>query len=729
MTSPVATILIVDDEVQNRKLLEALLHAESYLTLTAANGEDALAAIAQLAPDLVLLDIMMPGMDGYQVASTLKANPSTAHIPIIMLTAQIDRSARLAGLKSGAEEFLTKPVDRAELSLRVRNLLRLKEYGDFLKNHSVLLEQQVQARTIDLQRFRTAMDATADAIMLVSRSSMRFIEFNATACQMLGYSREELFLVDPVALSVGPPEYMESLYDALIAGHGTNQLAETQIRRVDGSLIDVEAHRLAQRFGTDWIIVSVLRDISERKQAQQRLQHLAHYDALTGLPNRRLFYETLKNTLVQAAQGSWQVAVLYIDLDQFKNVNETLGHAVGDELLGQFSNRLVQCVRVRDAVGRLGGDEFALILAGQGQQGAALVANKIKEMLRVPFELNGHVVGVTASIGITVQPDDAVDAESLIKYADTAMYRAKQAGRNTFSFFTAQMNTEVMARLELEAALRKACDNEEFVLYYQPKVQLNSGRIVGLEALLRWRRSGYGLVAPSEFIPVLEETGLIVRVGSWVIATAGKQIGLWQACAIGPLQIAVNVASRQLIEGDLAGDVIKALADNHIAGHLLELELTESSLMENTERTIAILQNLKQHGVQISIDDFGTGYSSLAYLRRFPIDKLKIDIAFIRDITSNPDDAAITLAIISMAHSLKKQVIAEGVETAAQLAYLREHNCDQIQGYYFSPPLALAELEQILLEQKCLPVADDRETSGSERSDSQADQWAVFTRA
>ncbi|OHC33124.1 MAG: hypothetical protein A2Y50_08050 [Pseudomonadales bacterium RIFCSPLOWO2_12_59_9] len=709
MSSSLASILIVDDDARERKLLETLLHAEDYSTLSVASGEDALSAIAQWAPDLILLDIMMPGMDGYQVANRLKANPATAHIPIIMLTAKIDHSARLEGLQSGAEEFLTKPVGRVELSLRVRNLLRLKEYGDFLKNHSERLEQQVQARTVDLQRFRTAMDATADGVMLVNRSSMRFIEFNATACQMLGYTREQLFQLDPVTLSMEPPEHLQGMYDALIVGHGSNQLTETQIRHANGSPVEVEVHRQAHRFGADWIIVSVLRDISERKQAQQSLQHLALYDALSGLPNRRLFYETLKKALVQAADSDWQVAVIYIDLDHFKNVNETLGHALGDELLSQFSNRLQQCVRVRDAIGRLGGDEFALILVGleQGQQGASLVANKIREELRLPFDLHGHPVEVTASIGISVYPDDALDADTLLKFADTAMFRAKQAGRDTFRFFTAQMNADVVARLELEAALRKACDNDEFVLYYQPKVQLSSGRIVGLEALLRWRRPGHGLVAPHEFIPVLEETGLIVRVGSWVIATAGKQIGLWQACAIGPLQIAVNVASRQLIEGDLAGDVIKALADNHIAGHLLELELTESSLMDNTERTIACLQNLKQYGVQISIDDFGTGYSSLAYLRRFPIDKLKIDIAFIRDITTNPDDAAITLAIISMAHSLKMHVIAEGVETAAQLAYLREHNCDQIQGYYFSPPLALAELEPILLEQKCLPVPDD----------------------
>ena len=708
MTGPAATILIVDDEVQNRKLLEALLRPEGYLTLSAADGEEALASIAQHAPDLILLDIMMPGMDGYQVTSLLKANPATSHIPVIMVTTQTDRSARLAGLNAGAEEFLTKPVDRAELWLRVRNLLRLKAFGDFLKNHSSILEQEVQARTADLQRFRTAMDATADAIFLVNRTTMGFVELNATACKMLGYTREELFQLGPAQIASATPEQLESVYDAVIAGHHTNELEETQLQRKDGSQLQVEVRRHAHRSGADWFIVGVVHDITERKEAEKRLKrlhHLAHYDALTGLPNRTLFNETLKKTLAQASDRGWQVAVLFIDLDYFKNVNDTLGHAIGDELLGQFSNRLAQCVRTRDTVGRLGGDEFAVILVMQGgQQGAAHVANKIRDVLRAPFDLKGHEVAVTASIGITVHPDDASDPETLLKYADTAMYQAKQAGRDTSRFFTAQMNAEASARLDLESALRKAVENGEFVLYFQPKVQLNSGRITGIEALLRWQRPGHGLVSPQDFIPVLEDTGLIVRVGSWVIATACKQIGLWMHSSIGPVAVSVNVSGRQFIEGDLEGDVVKALDDNDITGDLLELELTESSLMTNTERTIASLHNLKKRGVQISIDDFGTGYSSLACLRRYPIDKLKIDIAFIRDITSNPDDATVALAIIRMAHSLKLKVVAEGVETAAQLDYLRRHCCDYIQGYYFSPPLPVPDLEQMLRDENRLPT-------------------------
>jgi diguanylate cyclase (GGDEF)-like protein/PAS domain S-box-containing protein len=703
MSAAVApTILIVDDEAQNRRLLAVLLRPEGYLTSTAASGEEALASISQCAPDLILLDIMMPGIDGCKVASILKANPATSNIPIIIVTAHIERSARLACLEAGAEDFLTKPVDRAELWLRVRNLLRLKAFGD-LQHHSSNLEQLVLARTVDLRRFRTAMDATADAILLISRTTMRYVEVNATACDMLGYTRAEMFMIGPAELDVALPGQLESLYDGIIESLASKELTQALLRRKDGSYVQVEVHHQALLSGMDWIIVAVVRDITERKEAEKRLQHQAHHDALTGLPNRTLFYETLKKTLAMASDSGWVIAVLFIDLDNFKNVNDTLGHAIGDELLVQFSDRLIQCVRIRDTIGRLGGDEFALILVMQkGQQGAALVANKIREVLRAPFKLQNHEVNVTASIGITIHPEDASDPDTLIKYADTAMYRAKHAGRDTYRFFTAQMNAEVLARLNLEMALRNAVENEEFVLYYQPKVHLNSGRVAGLEALLRWQRPEHGMVPPNEFIPVLEETGLIVRVGSWVIATVCKQIGLWLHSTIGAVQVSVNVSGRQFVEGDLDADVIRGLDDNGISADLLELELTETSLMANTERTIGTLRNLKSLGVQISIDDFGTGYSSLAYLRRFPIDKLKIDIAFIRDLMINPDDAAIVLAIIQMAHSLKLDVIAEGVESVAQMMYLRHHRCDYIQGFYFSPPLPVTQVEKILRDQQLL---------------------------
>lgn len=461
----------------------------------------------------------------------------------------------------------------------------------------------------------------------------------------------------------------------------------------------------AQQSDDGWLMIGAVRDISERKQAQLRLHCLAHYDALTGLPNRRLYCETMAAILSEAAANESMAAVLCIDLDQFKNVNDSYGHACGDELLRQFSNRLIECIGSRDTAGRLSGDEFSLTLAlREGQDSAGDVATAIREILRAPFNLDGNRVVVTASIGMAIYPVDATDLDTLIKYSDVAMYRAKQAGRDTFRFFTPQMNVEILARAELEAALRVAVDDDQFVLHYQPKAQIDSGRIAGFEALIRWQRPGYGLVPPQQFISVLEDTGLIIRVGRAVIAAACKQIGLWLRSDIGPVRVSVNVSGRQFIEGDLEGDTLAAIEDNCIAGELLELELTESSLMANTERTMASLTNLRRCGVQISIDDFGTGYSSLAYLRRFPIDTLKIDIAFIRDLTRNADASAIVLAIICMAHSLKIAVVAEGVETLAQLHSLQQHRCDYIQGYYFSPPLPLAQVESMLREDRRLPM-------------------------
>jgi diguanylate cyclase (GGDEF)-like protein/PAS domain S-box-containing protein len=697
MSDPVSTILIVDDEEHNRKLLELLLRAEGYRTLSATGASEALAAIASSPPDLILLDVMMPEMDGYQLATMLKADPVTLNIPIIMLTAQLDRAARLAGLKAGAEEFLTKPFESAELRLRVRNLLRLKAFSDFLQNHSIILERQVQARAADLHQFRAAMDATADAIMLVNNKTLRFVEVNATACRMFGYTREEMLQMGPAQLDAGTDQQLRREYDAIVAGGLGDDLNEKQVRCRDGSRLFVEVHRHAQRSGADWIIVAVLRNVTERKEAEKRLTQMAHFDALTGLPNRTLLYKNLATTLARAPSRGWCVALLCIDLDHFKNVNDTRGHALGDELLCQVGSRLLQCVRIRDTVARLGGDEFGVIIAARdGEQRAHLVANRIRETMCVPFALKDHEVAITASVGIALSSDGVPDAETLIQYADTAMYQAKGAGRNTSRFFKARMNTDALARLDIETALRKAVENEEFVLHFQPKVEVRSGRICGVEALLRWQRPGFGLVPPGEFIGVLEDTGLILPVGRWVIAAACRQIEAWLASSIGPVAVSVNVAGRQFIEGDVERDVNRALEEHHIPANLLELEMTESSLMMDAERTVNTLRNLRNLGVGVSIDDFGTGYSSLAYLRRFPLDKLKIDMAFIRGITTNADDAAIALAIIRMAHTLKLEVIAEGVETAAQLAWLRSHDCDQAQGYLFSHPVPAADIDSMM---------------------------------
>jgi diguanylate cyclase (GGDEF)-like protein/PAS domain S-box-containing protein len=699
-----ATILVVDDEAVNRRLLEALLAPEGYTVLCADSGAQALSMAAALPPDLILLDVMMPGMDGYEVATRFKATPATAHIPIVMLSALVDRTARLAGLEAGAEEFLSKPIERAELWLRVRNLLRLKAFSDILRDHSAILEQQVRARTSQLQRFRSAMDATAEAIMLVERASMRFVEVNATACELLGYTHAELMALAPSAVGGRTRADVAASYDALIANPDQRELREIDVFCKDGSTVPVEVRTQAHLFEGEWIIVGVLRDLRERKHAEHLLHHQAHHDSLTGLSNRVEFDEALRKTLALTTDGRWAVSVLFINLDNFKAVNDTLGYARGDDLLVQVGQRLAGCVRRRDTVGRLGGDEFALVLVTQGdKRDAGVVAASIAEAFRAPFAIGDATLQVSASIGISVHCDEDSDAETLTKNAHTAMMRAKHAGRDTLCFFTEQMNTDVQTRMALERDLRLAVEREEFVLHYQPKVALASGRVVGLEALLRWNRPGHGIVLPGAFVNVLEETGLIVAVGRWVIDAACRQIDCWQRGAVGAMPVAVNVAARQFAEGNLEDDVVAALARHNVAADLLELELTEGSLMVNTDRTIATLRQLKRLGVPIAIDDFGTGYSSLAYLRRFPIDTLKIDIAFIREVTFNPDDAAIVKAIIGMAHDLRLDVVAEGVETEAQLAYLRRHHCDQVQGYLFSRPLALAELDALLLSKRGLP--------------------------
>jgi diguanylate cyclase (GGDEF)-like protein len=434
------------------------------------------------------------------------------------------------------------------------------------------------------------------------------------------------------------------------------------------------------------------------------MKHMASYDALTGLPNRTLFFQNLRDAIELAQDKDWRVAVLFISLDRFKTINDSLGTALGDELLRQFSTRLVRCVRLRDTAGRLGGDEFALILTmTRDQQEAVNVANDVREALRAPFDLHGQQAVLTASIGISMYPIDATDAGTLVKYADTAMVRAKQAGRDGYRFFTAGMNVQVLARLDLELALRGALEGGQFALHYQPKLELDTGRISGAEALLRWHRPGYGLVYPAEFVPVMEETGLVVRVGEWIIDEACRQIAAWNGEGVRDLRVAVNVSSRQFVEGDLEGTVRRALQTHGVEPGLLELELTESALMSNAEHTIEVLARLKLLGIKIAIDDFGTGYSSLAYLKRFPIDKLKIDIAFVRDIITNPDDAAIALAIISMAHSLHMLVIAEGVESRAQMAYLRRHRCDEIQGFHFSRALPAGELATMVRNNRSQP--------------------------
>lgn len=712
-----ARILVVDDEPVNVQLLEYLLKTTGYENVSSTNDPRQVVSLhLKHRFDLIILDLHMPGMDGFDVMEALKPLESESWLPVLVVTAEPDK--KLAALEAGARDFIGKPFDTVEVMTRIRNLLEVRLLHRESRDYGVQLEREVRERTAELARFRGAMDATPDAIFLIDTASMAIVDVSDGACRMLGFSRDALMRIDPVALGLATRELLERHLAAAAkaARDGGDEdkaqfdaqpgdIVETELLRAGGQgAVPVEISWKLQDLGKSRMLIAVVRDISERLHAQERLRHMASYDGLTGLPNRTLFFQNLRESIEFARDKNWRVAVLCITLDRFKIINDSLGTALGDELLRQFSGRLVKVARFRDTVGRLGGDEFALILSMQrDQQEAVNVANEVRETLRAPFDLQGQQAALTASIGIAMYPDDATEPGTLVKYADTAMVRAKEAGRDGYRFFTAGMNVQVLARLDLELALRSALEGGQFVLYYQPKLELNTGRVSGVEALLRWNRPGYGLVYPAEFVPIMEETGLVVRIGEWIVDEACRQIAAWHAQGVRDVRVAVNVSSRQFVEGDLEGVIRAALERHQVEPGMLELELTESALMSNAEHTIAVLGRLKELGIRIAIDDFGTGYSSLAYLKRFPIDKLKIDIAFVRDIVTNPDDAAIALAIISMAHSLHMQVIAEGVETRAQMAYLRRHRCDEIQGFHFSRALPADELARLVQENRARP--------------------------
>ena len=461
-----------------------------------------------------------------------------------------------------------------------------------------------------------------------------------------------------------------------------------QLYRLDGTAVDVEYFGCALRFNECESVLNVARDVTERREHDQAIEHQATHDLLTGLPNRALFLDRLALAIRRAERHRGRLAVMFVDLDKFKHVNDTLGHAAGDQLLRTVGTRLVQCVRDADTVARLGGDEFVLLLDHPlGESTPALVAERVARRLAEPVTLGGHEHVVTGSIGISIFPDDGVLAEELLRQADIAMYRAKEGGRNGFQFFTPDMQSRLDARVILEQGLHRALQRDEFVLHYQPQVDLRSGRIVGVEALLRWQSPELGLVQPFQFIPVAEESKLIAQIGQWVLDKACSTLRAWLDAGVPVVPIAVNVAASQF--SDLAMDqaVRATLARHGVAPHLLELELTESLSMEDPEASVALMHRLKATGISMSIDDFGTGYSNLAYLKRFPVDKLKIDQSFTRGLACEPGDRAIVSAVISMAHSLGLRVLAEGVETEGQLRELAAQGCDEVQGFYFSRPL------------------------------------------
>lgn len=550
-----------------------------------------------------------------------------------------------------------------------------------------------------LRQTAKVLENSADAICITDAST-RIIVVNKAFTKITGYQEQEVLGKQVNMLKSGVHErdfYHEMWRSITSKGEWEGEIWN---KRKNGDIYPEWLHISMVKDQESKMItnyVAIFSDITLRKQTEQRLAYLAHYDELTGLPNRTLFYERLNRAIDHAHQQHHQVAVMFLDLDRFKFVNDTWGHAVGDLLLKDVAKRLRDCVRQNDTIARLGGDEFTAILENIADTKEVIeIAQRILNIAQTPFYLCGNETFMTTSIGISLYPNDGENVDTLLKYADAAMYRAKEGGKNNYEFFTAQMNTYAHQRLTLETQLRHALEREEFALYYQPQIHLSSGRIIGAESLLRWHRSQGELILPHTFIPLAEETGLIAEIGEWVLRQTCLQHQLWRNAGKPVLRMAVNISARQFKQTNLVEILTNIIEETKMDPCLLELELTESTLMQDADNAIKILTQFKEMGIQIAVDDFGTGYSSLNYLKRFPIDKLKIDQSFIRDIPKDKDDMAIVRAIIALARTLNLNVIAEGVETKEQLVFLKMLKCDEVQGYMFSEPLPHRDFIELL---------------------------------
>ncbi len=681
---PVA--LVVDDDRGTRLIARTLLEESGFIVEQAADGIEALSSFERSKPDIVLLDVVMPEMDGFAVCKEIRHRSEQGrHIPVLMMTGLDDIDSIHRAYDAGATDFITKPVNWTIFQHRLRYIWRSSLVSEDLRKSEMKNRALIGALPDLLLRI------TSDGLILESREPAGFDQiFSGNG--LLSKKIDEVFSEE-----VSRP-IMKNLDRALT--FGGMQFLEHNLQ------VNEDARHYEWRIvgsGQDEAM-AIVRDITERKRTEERIFRLAYHDILTGLLNRNSFKEHLAQALAQAQRHDRYVATLFLDLDRFKRINDTFGYKVGDLLLQGVAERIREGVRKGDkparhvdSISRLGGDEFTILLPEISDiQDPAKVAKRLLEAVSRPIIIAGHEIFMTGSIGITVYPMDGQDPDTLLKNADAAMYSAKEQGRNNYQFYSEAMNASSFKRLSLENGLRKALDREEFVLHYQPMIDIHSGRIVAMEALLRWNHPELGTVSPADFIPLAEETGLIISIGEWVLNTACIYNKTLQEMGLPPKRIAVNISSVQFRSQILIETITRALKISGLDAPWLEIELTESSIMKNMEASSDILRELKQMGLRVAIDDFGTGYSSLAYLKRFPLDILKIDRSFIRDIPGDPDNEAIATAIIAMAHSLNLEVIAEGVETENQLAFMRSHECDGVQGYFFSPALPGEQMKEYL---------------------------------
>jgi len=576
-----------------------------------------------------------------------------------------------------------------------------QETGSETDTYFIAIKQDITERKKaeeELQRLASIVEFSEDAIIGKNIDGV-ITSWNRGAEKIYGYTRDEVVGRDLSFLL--PPERqaeIQAIMERVLSGQSIECL-ETQRLTRTGSAIDVSLSVSPIKDASGHIAgaSTIARDITQRKVAEKQVQFLAYYDALTGLPNRTLLQDRLAKALASARRQKNKVALLFLDLDRFKTINDSLGHSVGDLVLQQVAERLKKWGREQDTVARVGGDEFLIVLTAVKEPAdAAVAAERLMDTMTAEFIAQGRSLSISCSIGIGIFPEHGTDGETLIKNADAAMYCAKENGRNNFQFFTKEMNAQAVERLMMESGLRLALAKKELFLMYQPQIEIATGRITGLEALLRWQHPELGLVPPDKFIRIAENSGMIMPIGEWVLRTACSQARKWQDEGFLAVPVAVNVSAVQFRQAGFCELIGRVLYETGLAPQYLELELTESLLLSNADTMFSVLQDLRAMGLKLAIDDFGTGYSSLSYLRQFPVGKLKIDRSFIRDVVVNPDDAAIATAIIGMAKSLNLKVIAEGVEEEAQMSFLRARQCDEIQGYYFSKPLAVDKVAEKL---------------------------------
>ena len=684
-------LLMVEDNPGDARLLREMFQEQGLHQTELTHVECMTEAEKHLAGgafDLILLDLGLPDAQG--LGAVRRAHIAAPRVPLVVVTGTDDELMAAQALQEGAQDYLIKG------QIDSRGLLRALRYA-------VERKSTEEALFVEKERAQVTLNSIGDAVICTNVSgNITFL--NLVAEKMTGWTWEEATGL-PMAdvFRILDATSRNTLPDPMEIALGQNRAAHLPLNciliRRDGFEIPIEdsVAPIHNREGQATGAVIVFRDVSAARSMAMQMTHSAQHDFLTGLPNRMLLNDRVSQAIAAAERRAKKVAILFLDLDGFKHINDSLGHPIGDKLLQSIAKCLVSCVRGADTVSRQGGDEFVVLLSEtEHPEDAAITARRMLQAVAEAHSIDQHDLHVTTSIGVSVYPDDGLDAETLIKNADTAMYQAKENGRQSYQFFKPVMNVRAVERQSIEESLRRALERKEFSLHYQPKVKLATGEITGAEALIRWTHPTRGAVSPANFIPVAEDCGLILPIGQWVLREACKQARIWLDAGLPLGSIAVNISSMEFRDDSFLENVFTTLSETGLDPKSLELELTESVLMKRAESAASVLKALRARGVQIAVDDFGTGYSSLSYLRKFPIDALKIDQSFVRQITSAPDDTTIVTAVISMGRSLKLRVVAEGVETQEELAFLQAHNCDEAQGYYFHRPVLPEQFAKLL---------------------------------